>query len=135
MQRILIPHGLRNVARRLYIDEWSFAYPGTPLGCLEPFALVIHQIWPERKRLALQGLGRVDRTAVRLQKNALDLARNPQSSKILCAVKIALLENSRGHLQIIGQANNILLGQIDEALLFTTFYAAGLALESHGGDG
>src|SRR5579863_6432560 len=55
-----------------------------------------------------------------------------QPPQIAGPVDVALLECRRTHLEESGKTRDIVLGQIDEALLFTAFRTAGLALEAHG---
>jgi hypothetical protein len=130
VERIGVPHGLRDAASRFYIDERSFADTRAPLRSLQPLAFVIHEFRPEGKCLALQRFGRVDGTAIGLQEGALHVAWNAEASQIFRAIDVAALENCRTDIEECGEAYDIVLGQVDEALLFAAFGAAGLALES-----
>jgi len=130
MERVRVPHGLRDAAGGFDVDERSFADSWTLLRRFQPFAFVIHQFRPVRKGLALQWLRGVNGTAIRLQKGTLRVARNPQTAQVFRPVDISLLEHSRLDAQIRGEAHDIVFGQVDETLLFATFYAAGLALKS-----
>jgi hypothetical protein len=130
VERIRVPHRLRDAARRFYIDERAFADSRAPRSRRQPFAFVIHQLRPEGKSLTLQGLGRVDGAAIRLQENALHIAGNAEAAQVFRAIDVAALENGWFDLQKGGQAEDIVFSHVDETLLLTTFYAAGLALES-----
>jgi len=130
VERIRVAHGLRDAASRFYIDERSFADTRAPLRRLQPLAFVIHEFRPEGKGLALQRFRRVDGTAIGLEEGALHVARNAEAAQIFRAIDMAALENCRPDVQECGEADDIVLGQVDEALLFATFDAAGLALES-----
>jgi hypothetical protein len=121
---------LCDAARRFYIDERSFADSRAPLCGLQPFAFVIDEFRPEGKGPALQRFRRVDGTAVRFQENALRVAWDPQAAQVFRAIDVTSLENGGLDVQKGGEADDIVLGHVDEALLFATFCAAGLALKS-----
>ena len=130
MERIRVPHGLRDAARRFYFDQRAFADTGAPGRRPEPFAFVVHEFRPEGESPALQRFRRVDGTAVGFQENALHVAGNAETAQVFRAVDVAPLENGGFDVQEGGKADDIVLSQVDEALLFATFYAAGLALKS-----
>jgi hypothetical protein len=125
-----VAHGLGDAACLFYIDERSFADSGAPLRRRQPLALVIDEFRPEGKGLALQGLGRVDGTAVGFQKGALHVAGDAEAAQVFRAIDVAALEDGWFEVHEGGEAEDIVLGQVDETLLLTTFYTAGLALES-----
>jgi hypothetical protein len=130
VEGIGIPHGLGYAARCFYIDERAFADARAPFRGLQPFALVIHEFGPERKGFALQRFRRVDGAAIRFQKNALGLTWNPEAAQVFSAIDVAALEYGGLDVEEVGETEDIVLGQVDEALLFAAFCAAGLALES-----
>jgi hypothetical protein len=130
MERIRVPHGLRDAAGRFYIDEGTFADARAPLRGLQPCAFVIHEFGPKRERLALQWFGRMDGTAIGLQEGALDVARNAEAAEVLRAIDVAAFENRGFNVQVGCETDDIVLSQVDEALLFATFCTAGLAFKS-----
>jgi hypothetical protein len=130
VERVRVPHGLCDAASRFYIDEGTFADSRAPLRGLQPCAFVIHEFRPERESLALQWFGRMDGTAIGLQEGALDVARNAEPAQVFGAIDVAALENRGFDVQKGGEADDIVLSQVDETLLFAAFCAAGLALKS-----
>jgi hypothetical protein len=126
-----LAHLCRDRPRYLNLHQLTLADAGAPFARLAPVFRVSNEFRPEGKGGALQRLGFVDRTAAFLQKLALGVPRNAQPPDVFCPVNIAAFERRRGHSQKSRQAENIALGQIDEALLFTAFRAAGLAGEAH----
>ncbi len=72
----------------------------------------------------------MDRTAAIAQKRALRIARHSQPPPILRAIDVLAFERDLGHPEKLRRARNILLRQIDEALLLATSRAARLAFES-----
>jgi hypothetical protein len=130
VERIRVPHGLCDTASRFYIDEGTFADSWAPLRGLQPCTFVIHEFGPEGEGLALQWFGRMDGTAVGLQEGALHVAWNAEPAQIFRAIDVAALENRGFDVQEGGEADDIVLCQVDETLLFATFCAAGLAFKS-----
>jgi hypothetical protein len=130
VKRIPVPHGLRDGASRLDLHQRTFANTRAPVRRPEPLALVVHELRPERKCAALQRFRRMNRTTIGFQKNALHMARNPQAPQILRAIDVAAFKNGLRHFDEGGKTGNVFLGQIDEALLFATLGATGLAFES-----
>jgi hypothetical protein len=129
--RMRLTHLCRYRARDLDLHQFTLADPGAPFARLAPVSGVANKLRPEGKRSALKRLGFVDRAAAFLQKFALGVSRNTQPPDVFSPVDIAALERRRSHLEKCGQARNVALSQIDEALLFTAFRAAGLAGEAH----
>jgi hypothetical protein len=130
VQGIGVPHGLRDAASRFYIDERSFTDARAPLRSLQPLAFVIHEFRPEGKGLALQRFRRVDGTAIGLQEGALHVAWDAEAAQVFRAIDVAALENRGPDVQEGGEAHDIFLSQINEALLFATLCTAGLAFKS-----
>jgi hypothetical protein len=126
-----LAHLSRDRTRDLDLHQITFADTRAPLARFAPVFLVANQFGPERKRRALQRLGFVDRTAAVLEKFALGMSRNTQPPDVFCPVNITALERGRSHLEKCRQPGNIVFRQINEALLFTAFRAAGLAGEAH----
>jgi hypothetical protein len=130
VERIRVAHCLCDAACRFYIDEGSFADARAPLRRRQPLAFVIDELRPEGKGLALQRLRRVDGTAVGFEEGAPHVARDAEAAQIFCAIDKAALEDRGFQVQEGGEAEDVVLSQVDEALLLATFYTAGLALES-----
>ena len=73
---------------------------------------------------------RMHRTPAVLQKLTLRMSRDAQPPQVPRPVNVTPLKRGRGHLQEPSQSRNILLCQIDEALLLAAFRTAGLAFEA-----
>lgn|SRR5579863_222467 len=130
-RRMSLPHVPRYRPRDINPHQLSLSNPRAPLPRFSPVPCIPHQFRPEGKRRALKRFRRMHRTPAVLQKPALRMSRHAQPAKVPRPVNIALLERRHAQFEERGQARNIVLGQIDEALLFAAFRAAGLALEAH----
>jgi hypothetical protein len=126
-----LAHLFRYRPRDLDLHQFAFADARAPFARLAPVFLVANEFRPEGKRRALNRFGFVHRASAFLQKFALGVSGNTQPPDVFCPVDIAALERQGSYFEKRRQAENIALSQIDEALLFTTFRAAGLAGEAH----
>jgi hypothetical protein len=126
-----LAHFRRDHACDLDLHQFTFAHAGAPFARLAPVFPVANEFRPERKRRALERLRFVDRASAFFQKLALGVPRNAQPPDVFRPVNITALERGGSHFDECRQAENIALGQVNEALLFTAFRAAGLAGEAH----
>lgn len=59
------------------------------------------------------------------------MPRHAQTPQIARSINIAFLECGHGHAEESRQARDVVFREVNEALLFTAFCAAGLAFEAH----
>jgi hypothetical protein len=126
-----LAHLRRDCPRDLDLHQVTFADPGAPFAGLAPVLAIANEFRPEGKRRALERLGLVDGAAAFLEKFALGVSRNTEPPDVFRPVNIAALERKRSHFEKSREAENIALSQIDKALLFAAFRAAGLTGEAH----
>lgn len=119
-------------ARQRNVYQFALADTGAPFACQPPVELVADEFWPIGKRTALQRFHAVNRAAAFAQEHALGVAWDAESAQALRAVDVTLFECSCGQSEEGSDARDIVLGQIDETLLFATGGATGLAFESQG---
>lgn len=58
------------------------------------------------------------------------MPRHAQPTLVPCTKDVTLFERRLRHFDVRGEARDVVFGQIDEALLLTTFGTAALAFES-----
>jgi len=112
------------------IDQIALADSGAALSGFVPFAGRNQQLGPVRKRRALDRFDLMYGTAAVLQERAVGMARDAQSAQVLCPVDMAFFKRRRRKTHVGGDAYNVFLSQINEALFLAAFRAAGLAFEA-----
>ncbi len=125
------PHLLRHLPRRFDIHQFTLADAGTSLPGFMPGPVRPEDLRPVRKRGALQRLRGVNRTPVCFQESALGIARHAQPPQIFCAKHIPLFEVGGSELEISREARDIVLRQINEALLLAALRTACLTLKAN----
>ena len=129
--RVSLTHFLGQRTSSLNLHQLSLPDPRTPLPRLLPFFAVLHQLRPERKDPALSRLSRMNRAAIGPQEAALCISWSPQPPKIGRSINELSLEIRRGHSQKRRRSNDVVLSQVNEALLLAAGDASRLALEAH----
>ncbi len=111
MVHVRIRHS-HQIAASLNVQFGEFAAlpdTGASSGGLGEFLAALNDFRPDWKRSALRWLDRVNRAARFSEKRALCVLRVSESSLILGAVQIALLEFRNIHLQELGDSYHIVL--------------------------
>src|SRR5712692_6718268 len=129
--RVTVAHLLCQTLRLFDLDQPSLADAWAPTGRFPPLLFVVYQLRPERKDAALRGLRGMDGTTALPEEMALGTARNAQAARVFGPIHVPALEIGRGHSQKCRRANQVVLGQIDEALLLATGRTTWLALKPH----
>jgi hypothetical protein len=131
--RVRRPHDLRRGLRRFDIHQFTLTDTWTPSARLMPRLPAVDEFRPERKSTALGGFHLVNAAAPAFQKLALRMTGHPQPPCVLRPEDITAFEGWRVHVEVAGQTQNVFLREVNEALLFTAFRTAGLALEPQSG--
>ena len=128
---ISLSHFLRQPPSRFDLHELPLPDTRTPFPNLLPLFPTLHQLRPERKDPALSRLSGMNRAAIRPQEAALRISWRPQPPKIGRPIHELPLELRRRHAQKRRRPNDVVLSQVNEALLLAAGDAARLALETH----
>ena len=129
--RISLSHFLRQPPSRFDLHQLPLPDARTPRPSLLPLFPTLHQLRPERKDPALSRLSRMNRAPIRAQEATLRISRSSQPPKIGRPIHELPLEIRRRHSQKRRRPNDIVLSQVDEALLLAAGDAAGLARKAH----
>jgi hypothetical protein len=128
---VSLTHFLRHLPSRFNLHQLPLPDARTPRASLLPLFPALHQLRPEWKDPALSRLSRMNRAAIRPQEAALRISRRPQPPKIGGPIHELPFELRRRHTQKRRRPNDIVLSQVNEALLLAAGDAARLALEAH----
>jgi len=114
------------------LDEGAFADAGAVASGLAPFAAAVDELGPEGKDAALGGFDMVDRAAAFDKEVAGGRGGDAKAGAARSAVNVLALEGGGGHMEVRSDAEDVGVGEVDEAFLRAAGGASGLAFESEG---